>query len=794
MANWTGTLTNAYSTGTSTGSNTAASFNNTSAVWPNLVNQMIRITAGIGIGQERYIQSNTTTIIIITSIWDIIPDSSSQYEIVLKFRNGDHITGNLSLGAGYITELEDSATIYFDGLFYIIFINNVTIRWNKSKTTLVTFTSNLSTTQGKAGFWNYIYCQATCSIYPIRISYIKIIDAVYGLRLYGSVGLGDGVGIHHIWTKNLTAAFLDRGGGTDNTNVSMSYFLNEGSNIAPSKLVYNDIGNLYAERYDNVWCEDCIGSGITFAGLTSPLIQIMKNSVWKNSYSNSITNIRADANKRIHLIDSYFSTKGESAIYAQGTSVNALGITSVSRNVSLSGKDVSNIAVHSMRIVSKYNDYTGRDCRSDYAFDVTTGTVTSDSDFISGRLRANPNNVDTTESTTSTASPQQYRGLSSARTRAKTTRNKLLEIDNIIVSNIQSNSVDISFDCKNSHTGTTVDQDSLSGQNILYVASTSDFEILETIEIAFGTGRKEEANIISITAGVSLTLESNLLFSHTAIQADVVKKQLRNWGLPFIKYGTVSGQYGYETPTPDSSNWGSIFCGFEDTFYGKIFEWKKWGHTFSLTGLSAGTLYYVKCFAYTPLGEIMESPEISFTTDVSISYTDPGIDNVRDGVTYKFDSIDQTGLLDIPIISDVRDGIFYDNLTKEGTLDLPLEIDVRDGTVYDNGTKTGELQSGISQADIDKIALTVWDESVTGHSVVSSFGVLMKRTIGLMQENFRLYDTEYYLDQYLQSGKIRIYPSASDVDTDTNALATYTINASYDPDQKTLTEYKVKKI
>jgi hypothetical protein len=83
---------------------------------------------------------------------------------------------------------------------------------------------------------------------------------------------------------------------------------------------------------------------------------------------------------------------------------------------------------------------------------------------------------------------------------------------------------------------TTVDQDSASGQKILYVAATTGLGAGDYVAIAQGTAREEHNKVSSIQAGVSLTLENNLTNTHTAAQADSVKKSAAVTGyLDFIK-------------------------------------------------------------------------------------------------------------------------------------------------------------------------------------------------------------------------------------------------------------------
>jgi RHS repeat-associated protein len=71
-------------TGTSTGSNTATTLNDTSQTWT--VNQwagkFVAIISGTGVTQVRMIVSNTATQLTITPAWDTIPDATSHYRIL----------------------------------------------------------------------------------------------------------------------------------------------------------------------------------------------------------------------------------------------------------------------------------------------------------------------------------------------------------------------------------------------------------------------------------------------------------------------------------------------------------------------------------------------------------------------------------------------------------------------------------------------------------------------------------------------------------------------------------------
>lgn len=72
-----------FATGTSTGTNTSTTLNNTGKAWTvnQFANFQVRITAGLGAGQVRQIVSNTATAITVSVAWTITPDATSQYAI-----------------------------------------------------------------------------------------------------------------------------------------------------------------------------------------------------------------------------------------------------------------------------------------------------------------------------------------------------------------------------------------------------------------------------------------------------------------------------------------------------------------------------------------------------------------------------------------------------------------------------------------------------------------------------------------------------------------------------------------
>ena len=79
----TASLAGTFETGTSTGSNTNTTLNNTGKSWlvNAYTNYQVRITGGTGIGQIRTIASNTATALTVSVAWTVTPDATSVYAV-----------------------------------------------------------------------------------------------------------------------------------------------------------------------------------------------------------------------------------------------------------------------------------------------------------------------------------------------------------------------------------------------------------------------------------------------------------------------------------------------------------------------------------------------------------------------------------------------------------------------------------------------------------------------------------------------------------------------------------------
>jgi len=92
-----------------------------------------------------------------------------------------------------------------------------------------------------------------------------------------------------------------------------------------------------------------------------------------------------------------------------------------------------------------------------------------------------------------------------------------------IVLNKRLLDLDLYFNNGTYLTGSTVDADSASGQKVLNITATTNFSVGDKIIINRSGNREEVGSIASIHAGVSVTLEENLTYTHTAVQADEVE-------------------------------------------------------------------------------------------------------------------------------------------------------------------------------------------------------------------------------------------------------------------------------
>lgn len=136
---------------------------------------------------------------------------------------------------------------------------------------------------------------------------------------------------------------------------------------------------------------------------------------------------------------------------------------------------------------------------------------------------------------------------------------------------------------------------------------------------------------------------------------------------------------------------------------------------------------------------------------------------------------------------DAIQGAGFDTLTDslavlKGDFDtrIPEEVARRSDLVNGTGNLTPPANVGL------------WDVLGDGTASISDISLDVKRVLGLSQENYRVTGQTYDANDNLISGIITIYPSAADLNSDMNAIATYVISASYDTSNR-LISYQVAK-
>jgi len=76
---------------------------------------------------------------------------------------------------------------------------------------------------------------------------------------------------------------------------------------------------------------------------------------------------------------------------------------------------------------------------------------------------------------------------------------------------------------------------------------------------------------------------------------------------------------------------------------------------------------------------------------------------------------------------------------------------------------------------------------------IQDVGDMLKRILGLTQENYYVYDTSFDANDNMTNSKIRIYSDGTSVGTTNNIIANYNVSASYDTDGN-LETYSVEKV
>jgi len=120
-------------------------------------------------------------------------------------------------------------------------------------------------------------------------------------------------------------------------------------------------------------------------------------------------------------------------------------------------------------------------------------------------------------------------------------------------------------------------------------------------------------------------------------------------------------------------------------------------------------------------------------------------------------------------------------------------------TIEGNVFKAGVLFDTLGQYRVLFVTPDKFENGLQQIEVVEEItddlsGIITKlnRLLGLSQENYRIFTPTYDGKNNLTSGTIKIYPTAGDVDANTNALAEYQISANYSGIK--MIGYRVKRV
>ena len=95
-----------------------------------------------------------------------------------------------------------------------------------------------------------------------------------------------------------------------------------------------------------------------------------------------------------------------------------------------------------------------------------------------------------------------------------------------------------------------------------------------------------------------------------------------------------------------------------------------------------------------------------------------------------------------------------------------------------NTAPVNQIAAAVSVPSAATVADAVLDEAMSDHTTVGSLGEAIQLILGLNQSNYILDQTTYNTEGLLTSGRIRVFPTKTDTDNETNALATYTVTGT----------------
>jgi hypothetical protein len=179
------------------------------------------------------------------------------------------------------------------------------------------------------------------------------------------------------------------------------------------------------------------------------------------------------------------------------------------------------------------------------------------------------------------------------------------------------------------------------------------------------------------------------------------------------------------------------------------------------------------------------SPNIEYKLDLSII---DEVGNFVSGLTidYEIRKSSDNSLVDSGIMTEVGD-LYVISYTFLEVGQYRILYFTPEG--YENGSEeilvSSILDTALTEEEHNKLMETATEETLTEQSDI------LRRILGLNQENFRIFNPTYDINHNLLSSTIKIYPTKADCLADTNAIATYSVIATYE--NENMKTYRVTK-
>jgi hypothetical protein len=146
----------------------------------------------------------------------------------------------------------------------------------------------------------------------------------------------------------------------------------------------------------------------------------------------------------------------------------------------------------------------------------------------------------------------------------------------------------------------------------------------------------------------------------------------------------------------------------------------------------------------------------------------------------------------IPIVTKRVGKIGNYRVSIEATIGNGFEIGKSYNTIISATVNNISAKSRIESFVLDSKRINDLND-ISGGGLTVEQDAILRRALGLGMENYRIFSPVYDTNGNMTTATIKIYPSASDCDADTNVTATYTVTSTYDSNHRMAT-YKVKKI